>query len=258
MRQETINTIILLSPIAIGGIIAALNADNVNNITENAEAWTRKTQIKVSSKNGLFSNYIANPILWIIVKFSDWTDSFEHQGIKNGARIAATLYLIAAWLYILFFAFMLLVVLAIGALVLYIVFKVLANSDSDVKQGYEKGSRIIGAVGGGKRLNPETGVVQENGMFGWNDTNQRINPETGNIQTNGFLGWNDSDIRIDQESGNIQKDGFFGYNDTDTRVNTETGIIQKNGMLGWVDTDERIDPKTGNHQKKGMFGWSDS
>jgi len=258
MKQETLNLILLFTPIFIGGIIAAINSESVNETTEKAEAWTRRTQSITAKKNGWFSRYIANPILWLIVKFSDWTDSFTHQGIKNGARIAATLYLIAAWLYILFFAFMLLVVLAIGALVLYIVFKVLANSDSDVKQGYEKGRRIVGAVGAGKRVNQETGVVQENGMFGWNDTNQRIDPETGNIQTNGFLGWNDSGTRINQESGNIQKDGLFGYNDSDTRVDPETGIVQKNGMLGWSDTDERIDPKTGNHQKNGMFGWSDT
>jgi hypothetical protein len=258
MKQETLNTILLLTPILIGGVIAVFNNEIVNKTTEKAEAWTRKTQSKISVRSGCFSRYISNPIFWIIVKFSDWTDGFTNQGVKNGTRVAATLYLITAWLYLLFFAFVVLATIAIGIFVLYIVFKVLINSDNDVKESFEKGRRIVGPVGSGKRINPETGVVQEKGIFGWNDTDQRIDPETGKVQKNGVFGWNDTDTRIDQESGNIQKDGFFGYNDTDTRVDPETGIIQKNGMFGWSDTDERIDPETGKHQKNGILGWSDS
>ena len=232
MTQETLNIILLLTPLVIGGIIAAMNSDNVNNTTENAEAWTRKTQSKTSIKEGWFSRYVANPILWIIVKFCDWTDGFTHRGLKNGTRIAATLYLIAAWCFILYAAFMIAVVLVIAGVVLYIVFKVLINSNEDVKNSYEKGRRIVGPTGSGRRVNQETGVIQEKGMFGYNDTDQRIDPETGKVQTKGMFGWNDTETRIDQETGNIQKEGMFGYNDSETRINPDTGIIQKNGLLG--------------------------
>jgi hypothetical protein len=257
MTKETLNILFLLSPLLIGGIIAIINIDEVNDSTEKAEEWTRKTQSKVSIKNGWFSRYISNPILWIIVKFSDWTDDFTHRGLKNGIRVAATLYLIGVWLYLLFFAFMVIVTLAIIAVVIYIVFKVLLNTNDDVKQSYEKGRRIVGAAGSGKRVNPNTGVIQKDGIFGWADTDQRIDPETGLVQTKGVIGWNDTETRINQETGNIQKEGVFGYNDTDTRINPETGVIQKNGILGWSDTDERINPETGRHQKNGMLGWSD-
>lgn len=257
MTQETLNIILLLTPLVIGGIIAAMNSDNVNNTTENAEAWTRKTQSKTSIKEGWFSRYVANPILWIIVKFCDWTDGFTHRGLKNGTRIAATLYLIAAWCFILYAAFMIAVVLVIAGVVLYIVFKVLINSNEDVKNSYEKGRRIVGPTGSGRRVNQETGVIQEKGMFGYNDTDQRIDPETGKVQTKGMFGWNDTETRIDQETGNIQKEGMFGYNDSETRINPDTGIIQKKGLLGWNDTEERINPETGKHQKKGLLGWSD-
>jgi len=160
MQQETLNIILLLTPLVIGGIIAAMNSDSVNNTTEKAEAWTRKTQSNTSVKDGWFSRYIANPILWIIVKFSDWTDSFTHRGLKNGTRVAATLYLIAAWCFILYAAFMIAVMLVIAAVVIYMVFKVLINSNEDVKKGYERGRRIVGPTGSGKRVNQETGIIQ--------------------------------------------------------------------------------------------------
>lgn len=257
MTQETLNIILLLSPLVIGGIIAAINADGVNNTTEKAEAWTRRTQTNTSLKDGWFSRYIANPILWIIIKFSDWTDGFKHRGLKNGTRVAATLYLLAAWCFIIYAALMIAVVLVIVGVILYIVFNVLINSNEDVKKGYERGRRIVGPTGSGRRVNQETGIIQEKGLFGYNDTEQRIDPDTGRVQTKGMFGWNDTETRIDQETGNIQKEGMFGYNDSETRINPDTGIIQKKGLLGWNDTEERIDPETGKHQKKGLLGWSD-
>lgn len=96
MTQETINILLLITPLVIGGIIAVINADEVNNATEKAEAWVRKTQTNLGTKKGWFSRYITNPVLWMIVKFSDWTDGFEHRGLKNGTRVTATLYLLAA------------------------------------------------------------------------------------------------------------------------------------------------------------------
>ena len=219
MTDETLNILFILSPLIIGGIIAATNAEVVNNATESAEAWTRRTQSIVALKNGWFSRYISNPILWIIVKFSDWTDSFTHRGLKNGIRVAATLYLIAAWCLILYATFVIAVVLIISGIVIYIIFKVLFSSNSSFSQGYENGRRIVGSVGSGKRINQDTGRIQKEGMLGgWVDTDERIDPETGNMQKEGLIGWNNTDTRIDQETGNIQKEGFLGYNDTDTRI----------------------------------------
>ena len=124
MNQETINILIWISPLIIGGIIAAVNAESVNENTEKAEWWIRRIQSKVSTKSSWYNSYIINPILWLIVKFSDWTDSFIHRGLKNGVRVAATLYLIASWAYIILASFMIIVSLAIVVAVIYIVFKV--------------------------------------------------------------------------------------------------------------------------------------
>jgi uncharacterized membrane protein len=131
MNQATLKIILVATPIVIGGLIAAINAKGVNDTTEKVEAWTRKRQQGASVSSGWFSNYIINPILWIIVKFCDWTDGFTHDGLKNGIRVAATLYLIAAWLFILYVAFMIAVMIVITIAILYVVFKVLAGSNDN-------------------------------------------------------------------------------------------------------------------------------
>lgn len=261
MKQETLFLILGLSPLVIGGIIAAVNSLNVNNSTEKIEAWTRRQQSLVTTKKGWFSRYIINPILWALVKFFNWTDSFTHRGTKNGVRIAATLYLIAAWCLLLYLVLMAALVIAISGIIIYIFFKIvfalLSNSNPDFKKGYNAGKKIFGPVGDGKRINQETGIVQKKGLFGWNDTNQKINPQSGQIQKKGMFGWDDTNTKVDQETGVILKKGFVGYDETNTRIDPETGVIQKKGIIGWNDTDERVNPDTGRHQKKGLLGWND-
>lgn len=118
-------------------------------------------------------------------------------------------------------------------------------------------SEIMGHIGYGKRINSETGIIEEKGQFGWSDTDRRIDPETGNFQKRGLIGWDDTGTRVDQDRGIVQKEGIFTYLDTNTRVNPESGIIQKEGLFSWVDTDKRIDPETGKSQHEGLFGWVD-
>ena len=261
MKQDTILIILGLTPLIIGGIIAGFNSIKVNNRTEKIEAWTRRQQFNVSTKRGWFSRYVLNPILWILVKFFNWTDSFSNRGIKSGVRVSATLYLIAAWCLVLYLAFMAALVVVISGVIIYIFYKIvftlLLNSNSDFKSGYNISKNIFGTIGNNKRINQNTGIIQERGMVGWNDTEQRIDPETGQLQEKGMFGWNDTDTKFNQETGIVQKEGFLGYEDTDTRIDTKTGIIQKKGFMGWDDTEERIDPETGRHQKKGLFGWDD-
>lgn len=257
MEQTTINTIILLFPLLIGGVIALINNDAVNSFSEKIENWTRLKHKKVANKNAWFSRFIMNPVLWAIVKFFDWTDSMTNRGLKNALRIVAILYFIAAWVLILYTALAFILALAIAILLGYIMIKILVNSNGDFKRNFEKGKRIMGPIGPGKRINQETGVIQEKGIFGYEDTNQRIDPETGKMQTKDIIGWKDTGKKVDQESGRIKKETFLGYQDTETRVHPETGIIQKKGLIGWIDTEERINPETGKHQEKGLFGWID-
>ena len=255
----------MLTPLVIGGIIAAMNSERVNNTTENAEAWTRKTQSKTSLKDGWLSRYIINPILWIIVKFSDWTNGFTHRGLKNGTRIAATFYLIAAWCFILYAAFIIAVVLVIAGVVIYIVFKVLFNSNEDVKQGYEKGQSVsnsntqrrkedvIGYTGlKGKKIYSGTNWFNE-------ELKGRVDDE-GNIYkgTNWF---NEEKIgRIDEDGNILEGTSFFnetivGRIDEDGNLHKGTNWFNEE-KTGRIDEDGNINKGTNwlNEEKTGRTG----
>ena len=142
MNQGTVNIILLAAPIVIGGLIAAINANGINDATEKVEAWARKRQQAASVSSGWFSNYIINPLLWVIVKFCEWTDDFTHRGLKNGIRIAATLYIIAAWLFVLYVAVVVVIYIAVIAVMvafIYFLVKVFAGSSDN---GQEKEAPI--------------------------------------------------------------------------------------------------------------------
>jgi hypothetical protein len=262
MTQETTNIIILLIPLAIGGIIAAINANELNNTTENAEAWVRNTQSKVAKKNGWFSRYIANPILWIVVKFSDWTDDFTHRGLKNGTRVAATLYLIQLWLYLLFAAFVLIASIAIGVLVIYIVLKVLANSDSNVKEGFDRGRNMF-------QSSNKNDAIKNVGLRGQKiySGNSWLNEDlTGRVDKDGNI-YSGTNWLREEKIGRIDKDGTIYQGSSflnEEKVGTinEDGTIRKGSnwfneeKVGRIDQDGTIHSGTSwfNEEKTGRTG----
>ena len=243
MNQETTKIILLVSPIVIGGIFAAINSDGVNNTTEKAEAWTRKRQLKTSVSSGNFTKFIINPILWIIVTFCDWTDGFTHRGIKSGTRVAATLYLIAAWLFILYIAFMAALVIAIVIGILYVIFKVLLSSSDNTtttNYEYEKPKKDIPNMVGlkGNKIYSGTNWFNE-------ELEGRVDKE-GNVYSG--TNW------INEEKiGRIDKDGNI-YKGSNWLNEEKSGRIDKDGNIhegrNWLNEEKvgRID-KDGNIQK---------
>jgi hypothetical protein len=265
MKQETLNVILLLTPLVVGGVIAAMNTDMVNNVTEKAETWTRKTQTKTSLKRGWFSRYIANPILWIIVKFSDWTDGFTHRGLKNGTRVAATLYLIAAWCFILYSAFVIAVILVIVVVFYYIVFKVLINSNEDVKRGYDKGQSVFKSNNQSRQedVSDYAGLKGKKIYTGTNWFNEELKgrvDDKGNIYkgTNWF---NEEKIGRIDEDGNILE-GTNCFNEEKVGRIDEDGYLHKGTnwfnevKTGRIDEDGNIHKGTNwlNEEKTGRSG----
>jgi len=262
MKQETLNLILLLTPLAIGGIIAAMNSESVNNTTEKAEAWTRKTQNYTSQKDGWFSRYLVNPVLWMIVKFSDWTDSFTHRGLKNGTRVAATLYLIAAVSYLLIALFLFMVALAIGALVLYIVFKVLINSNENVRSGYETGKSVFQNTSQRQDVADMVGIRGQKIYSGTNWFNEELQgrvDEDGNLYS-GTNWFSEEKIgRIDEE-GTIYKGTNFlneekvGRIDVDGNIHKGTNWFNEE-KTGRIDEDGNIHRGTNwfNEEKAGRI-----
>jgi hypothetical protein len=61
LTTETLNNILLLSPLLIGGIIGAFNSEIVNNTAEKVEVWTGKTHSNVAVKRG----WLWSLMLWL-------------------------------------------------------------------------------------------------------------------------------------------------------------------------------------------------
>lgn len=125
MTEQTTYILLGLSPLVLGGVIAAANQDSINNITESIEAGIRRRQENVSQRGGWFYRFVLNPILLILVKFSDITDSFSHRGLKNGTRVAATFYFVGAWVYLMTIAFAFIAGIVITLFIAYYVIQYL-------------------------------------------------------------------------------------------------------------------------------------
>jgi len=129
MTEQTTYILLGLTPLVLGGVIAAANQDGINNLTEGIESGIRRRQESVSQKGGWFNRFVLNPILLILVKFSDITDSFSHRGLKNGTRVAATLYFVGAWIYLMMIAFAFVAGIAITLFIAYYVIQYLNARD---------------------------------------------------------------------------------------------------------------------------------
>ena len=133
MSQINWYSMLWLLPLLIGAAVAAFNKDRINEMTESIEARFRGWKQKTAGRDGFLFRYVLNPLLWTIVKFFDWTDGFAHRGLKNGVRVATTLYLIALWFVIQ---------LAFGALSL------IGGSASNVAFFAHVGGFILGMIAG--------------------------------------------------------------------------------------------------------------
>ena len=265
MTQETINVLIMTSPLLVGGIIASFNSNDINNATEKAEAWTRHTQLNVSTKSGWFYKYIITSILWAILKFCDWTDSLVHRGLKNGIRVTAALYIIAASCFLIYTTIKLIIMLIIFIVVIYIIFKILINSNDDVRKGYERGRNVFNT--NNQKRNEDAidymGVKGKNVYSGTNWFNEELKgrvDDEGNIYkgTNWF---NEEKIgRIDEDGNILKGTNFFNEEKVgriDERGNLHKGTNWFNEeKIGRIGEDGDIYKGTNwfNEEKKGRTG----
>jgi Flp pilus assembly protein TadD len=77
-------------------------------------------------------------------------------------------------------------------------------------------------------------------------TEKRVNPETGILEEKGVFGWSP----VENPDGHQE------------RINPDTGVREEKGVFGWSPVEnpdghqERTNPDTGAHEEKGVFGWS--
>jgi len=260
MNQATFQIILAATPIVIGGLIAAINADQVNDATEGAEALVRGWQQRASARTGFFARYVVNPLLWTIVRFCDWTDDFAHRGFKNGARVAATLYLIGIWLLLIYVAVAVVIAVVILVVVLYIAAKVLSGSGDSNEASYKR-SRPA--------QNNEDDVREQVGLRGkkvYGGTNWFNEELRGRVDDDGNLykgtNWfNEEKIgRIDDE-GNIYKGANWTSEVKVGRIDNEGTLYKGSNWFteektGRIDEDGTIHKGTNwfNEEKQGRTG----
>jgi len=247
-------------PAASGAIIAAINSNQINDTTERAEAWIRTRQQRTSASSGWFSRYIFNPLLWVIVKFCEWTDGFTHRGLKGGARVAATLYLIAVWLMVLYAAIFIAVALVIVAVVIYIAAKILSSSTDDSARSYTRGRTTDSSK---EDAVDYPGLKGKNIYAGTNWFNEELK---GRVDDEGNL-YKGTNWFNEEKIGRIDGDGNI-YEGTSWANETKVGRIDKDGTLhkgtnwfneektGRIDEDGNIHKGTNwfNEEKRGRTG----
>lgn len=220
------NWLVPLSPLLAGAIIAAWNADGVNAATERAEAWVRQAQARAASGDGWFRRWVLNPVLRAVVMSCNWTDGLEHRGIKNGLRVAATIYLVGAWLLVLHVALAITVALVVIAIVLAFATRNLPRGDDGgdserprVRDDDRRDARFGPAVRGTKFyrgtswFNEELkGRVDDDGII-YSGTNWFNEERIGRIDDAGTIyrgttTWNEEKV------GRIDKDGTLYRGDS--------------------------------------------
>ena len=265
MDQAIINILIFVSPLLMGAIIAAFNTNRANDVAEKAEAWLRRKQINTSTKDTWFYRYIINPLLWTVTKFSDWTDSFTHRGVKNGVRVTAVLYLVAFWCFLIYSLFMIAIMLVIAAVIIYVIFKVLINSNDDFRRGYEKGRGIFNLRNQNRKVDATdyAGLKGKKIYSGTNWFNEELKgrvDDEGNIYS-GTNWFNEEKIgRIDDDGNILEGKNFLnekkiGRIDEDGNLHKGTNWFNEE-KKGRIDEDGSIHKGTNwfNEEKKGRAG----
>lgn len=235
-------SLLLLGPMLVGGMIAAMNSDAANGATERAEAWVRRKHGVTSGSTGWLKGYILNPLLWAIAKFCDWTDNFSHRGLKNGARVTAALYIIAAWLFVLYLAVIAVIAIVMIGIALYVAFKILGStSDTDDDNVERTSGSDVAYRRRGSVSYTKTGMFSEE-ETGRTDESGRVFRKTGMFS--------EEEIgRIDEEGRAFEKTGMFseeqtGRTDADGRIFRKTGMFSEE-EVGRVDESGKVFKKTG-------------
>ena len=235
-----------LLPLLIGAIIAVINQDAVNAFTEKIEQKIRNLRNRIAPKQGRMARFVLKPLLWIIVKLCDWTDSFAHRGLKNGVRVAVTLYILAFWLFLLYAALIVVVAILVIMLVVYILLKFLPGGETeDVSVSTSRSFResapveddIVANVGlKGKKIYAGTHWFNE-------EMKGRID-DRGNIYK-GTSWVNEEKVGRIDENGNIYK-GTGSFNEQKVGKIDDQGTIYKGSnwfseeKIGRIDEEGRI------------------
>ncbi len=247
---------VLSLPILFGSIIAIINSNKVNDKIENIGNWIKRKQSGTSQKTNWISQYLFTPIIWSVAMILDWTNHFTHHGVRNGVRVASTIYLLAIWGFIIYLAFIAITILIIVSVVFYVVFKVSITLFDDTGQGIDKRRTAFPHINRFRQddITKYAGVEGKKIFSGNNWYNEELKgrvDDNGNIYkgTNWF---NEEKIRRIDKDGNILE----GTNYFNEHI---IGRIDKDGILykgtNWFNQKKigRIDKEGDIHRGTNWF-----
>jgi hypothetical protein len=131
-----------------------------------------------------------------------------------------------------------------------------------------------------KRVNPDTGALEEKRWHGWTPSKnaeglqQRVNPDTGAQEEKRWHGWTPSknaeglQQRVNPDTGAQEEKRSHGWTPSKNaeslqeRVNPDTGALEEKRWHGWTPSknaeglQQRVNPDTGVQEEKRWHGWT--
>lgn len=77
-----LETILLISPLVIGAVVAAVNSDAVTNWLDKFRAWLSRKREDYSQHTGKVSRYFLTPSFSSLLKIAEWSDSIQYKGLR--------------------------------------------------------------------------------------------------------------------------------------------------------------------------------
>ncbi len=126
-----VETIVLLIPLIVGAVQALKKYEAIDDLTENFNDWITEKSRRTGRGNNTpakIARFTLVPLYSLFTTIHDLTENIQDFGLRAGIRIASYLYLVA-FLFVIFITIgWKVLILAVAAFVLLIVFVVIRNS----------------------------------------------------------------------------------------------------------------------------------
>lgn len=97
----TTDLFLFILPLIIGIVVAVINSSKIADFTDRFKNWLTDRKKRLDTRRGIIPRFIFKPLIFILLKVAEWTAEIKHDGIKAGTRIAAYIYIIEIFIFIL-------------------------------------------------------------------------------------------------------------------------------------------------------------
>lgn len=241
MDDTTIYLLAGLAPAFIGAILAFLNSTPVNAFVDRTVTWMNGKLSSAGANGGKLNNFIVAPFLFSVLKLASFANAIQHGGLRRGAMVMATLYVVEAFVLLAYIAVSIMIAVAIIALAFLVVGFIFSQMGKNDNNSVEKDYSSMMGPRGSRSTNSFLGVELPNGT--------RVN-ESGQIMKVGMFVDTPTGMKIDKD-GRLVKEGLFVDTPTGTKMDKDGRIVEE-GLFVDTPTGKRID-KDGNVIEEGWL-----